>query len=197
KRYNFDPSLGSYPEVVYGYLPSGDNLHRVGSQLGRVGEHLRHRGSPCMFSLSSPPSSSSPSSSSCSGSTAPPASSACCCSPSASRPTARPSVPPGRSCSPYWWRGPPCEAPRPPSGGPRARTATAPLRPCGRRQLVSTSSELIVSHSALNHRWDCSTNVVSRGPAPCAKENSIDRMPWASYICRLSWSMRVSWRDRV
>src|SRR5690606_9285014 len=135
KRYNFDPSLGSYPEVVYGYLPSGDNLHRVGSQLGRVGEHLRHRGSPCMFSLSSPPSSSSPSSSSCSGSTAPPASSACCCSPSASRPTARPSVPPGRSCSPYWWRGPPCEAPRPPSGGPRARTATAPLRPCGRRQL--------------------------------------------------------------
>src|SRR5690606_33843568 len=91
----------------------------------------------------------------------------------------------------------PVRRPRPPSGSSGPCTATAPLRPRGRRQLVSTSSELIVSHSALNHRWDCSTNVVSRGPAPCAKENSIDRMPWASYICRLSWSMRVSWRDRV
>ncbi len=73
--------------------------------------------------------------------------------------------------------------------GPALLVNIASVSHCGRRQLVSASSELIVSHSALNHRWDCSTKVVSRSPTPCSNGNSIDCVPSESYSSRCSWSI--------
>lgn len=87
-----------------------------------------------------------------------------------------PSAPPERCCWPSWSRVPRCD---------------------GDGQPASTSSELIVPHSASNHSRDCFTNTPSRRPPPCSKANSVDRMPSASYISSCSWSISCSRRPRV